>query len=83
MPITRTTVTAAMMSMAGKLKYAPGVENGSPEIAVGMERYPPLIAVRNSPRYFAQAAATTAQAMAYSNTRSQPMIHAKSSPSVA
>src|SRR5262245_22308220 len=85
MPITRMTVTRSMMATAGKLKSAPlvGSENGSLAIASGTLRA--LLETSSSSllRYLDQDDATTPQAMAYSKIRSQPMIQANNSPSVA
>ncbi len=81
MPMTRMTVEAAMMSTAGKLNQAPSLENGSEARKSGT--WGMCTAFRKTLKYFVQSAARTPQLMAYSRIRSQPMIQANSSPSVA
>src|SRR5262249_1003365 len=81
MPMTRMAVTASVMRSAGRFNQASGVENGSADRYSGMRT--PATMVSSSLRYFDQEEATQAQAMAYSRTRSQPMIQANNSPRVA
>src|SRR5580658_9644381 len=81
MPITNTQVVSAMITTAGRLNQPEGSENGVVESLSGMCH-------RNSTssqtlKYLVQSAASTPQLMAYSRTRSQPMIQASNSPSVA
>src|ERR1041385_1254050 len=95
MPFTRTTVRMNVMRTAGRSKYEP-VEtmpvvlqspprlmhklNGAVETAGGTLK--PNSGV-NSWKCADQPCATVAEPTAYSRTRSQPMIQANSSPSVA
>src|SRR5206468_4098464 len=80
-PITKTMVLRAMMITAGKLNNAPFVVNGSEESHSGIRQWKSTS--RKTLRYLVQSAARTPQLIAYSRTKSQPMIQAKSSPKVA
>src|ERR1051326_7131770 len=81
MPITRTVVHKNRMTTAGRLNQAPVLENGSLHRNEGTSR--PNQTSRNLLKYFDHDAATVAALIAYSRIKSQPMIQANSSPSVA
>ena len=72
------TEIAQMISMAGRFTMPPS--NGDLVNAGGIET-PKVPSSRT--RYFDQLTDTVAAPVAYSSTRSQPMIHAISSPIVA
>src|SRR5438132_14302631 len=74
MPMTRITVTTSVMSMAGRFKYEVGSLKGSEHKYDGISGM--CKTTRSLLRYCDQPAATTAQAIAYSRMRSQPMIQA-------
>src|ERR1700692_4180263 len=74
MPITKTAVTAKRINTAGRFMMAFGVENGSLLRNSGTCQL--KIINMNSLKYSVQAEATVAPLMAYSRTRSQPMIQA-------
>src|SRR5688500_17543304 len=76
MPMISTTPTSSKMSTAGRLNHAPGVVKGSDDRYAGISQWNSTSS--NSLRYLVQSAATTPQLIAYSSTRSQPMIQANS-----
>src|SRR5262249_58767963 len=82
MPITRTHVAGAMRVTAGRLNQAPSTEEN-----VSADRYSGTRQRKKTSRktlkYLVQSDASTAQLIAYSRIRSQPMIQASSSPNVA
>src|SRR2546422_5298629 len=88
MPITMRIVTAMVMSTAGMLMMASGLQpamlmnqQGAAANAGGMSM--PAKSCRKLERCPDQPTATVAAPSAYSRIRSQPMIHAMNSPSVA
>src|SRR3954452_10031057 len=78
-PRTSRNVIATTMNTAGRLKTPPS--DGDLEIATGS--WTPNAASRNALTLPPQATATAATDRPYSRIRSQPMIHATSSPMVA
>src|SRR5262245_61643087 len=82
-PITKITVTMARMQTAGRFMNALACENGSWHQRSGTTQDSPKQTRKNSLKYFDHDAATVAQLMAYSRIKSQPMIQASNSPSVA
>ena len=78
-PRTRTNVIARTMNTAGRLNTPPS--DGDAEIACGSLK--PKAASKNALRLPPQPTATAATDTPYSRIRSQPMIHATSSPRVA
>ena len=78
-PRMSTNVTATTIATAGRLTVPPS----SRERAIESGRAKPNVLSRNSLRLPPQPTATAATDTPYSSTRSQPMIHAISSPSVA
>src|SRR5438552_11465946 len=88
MPTTSSVVTIAMMTTAGRLKMAVVVPSAQvtsvPRAAESAHGKSMCKAVRkNDTTYPDQPIATVTAPSAYSSTRSQPMIQANSSPSVA
>src|SRR2546425_1090437 len=87
-PITISTVTASVMSTAGRLKIASGLHpgalmsvHGAAASDAGMLM--PTKSWRKATRWPDQPTATVDAPSAYSRIRSQPMIQAMNSPSVA
>src|ERR1700682_2100584 len=87
-PMTIRTVTAIVMSTAGRLMIASGLHpgalinvHGAAASDAGM--LTPTKSWRNAVKWPDQPTATVAAPSAYSRIRSQPMIHAMNSPSVA
>jgi hypothetical protein len=78
-PRMSTNVTAATIATAGRLNTPPS--SGDEAIESGSAK--PNVLSRNSFRLPPQPTATAATETPYSRTRSHPMIHATSSPSVA
>src|SRR6516164_5608792 len=81
MPMTRIPVHKPRISTAGKFNHAPGVENGSFDNSGGTGGR--CSTLSRALKYLVHEAATVAALIAYSRIRSQPMIQAKISPSVA
>src|SRR5947209_1851187 len=74
-PMTKTPVAKAMMMTAGRLNQAPSTEeNVSAERNSGTRQWNNTS--RKTLKYLVQSDASTAQLIAYSRTRSQPMIQA-------
>jgi hypothetical protein len=78
-PTIRSHVIAMTIATATRLKVPPS--SGESAIASGILK--PNVTSRNSLRFAPQPTATAATETPYSRIRSQPMIHATSSPSVA
>ena len=78
-PMQSTAVTARTMKTAGRLNLPPSP--GGPASDSGSEM--PKSESSRSLKYWPQPTATAATDTAYSRIRSQPMIHATSSPIVA
>ena len=88
MPMTRSVVMIAMMMTAGRLKTAVMVEPSArvttvPRAADSAGGTMIPMSLRNETTYPDHPIATVTAPSAYSSTRSQPMIQAKISPSVA
>src|SRR6266705_2542265 len=88
MPMTSSVVTRAMITTAGRLNTAvmlvpSGQRTTVPRAADSAHGTSRPISCRNDTTYPDQPIATVTAPSAYSRTRSQPMIQAKISPSVA
>ena len=79
-PIIRTPETASTRNIAGRLNWPPSSPGG---LASDFGSATPNSESSSSFRYAPQPIATPAIETPYSRIRSQPMIHAASSPSVA
>src|SRR5437773_2645435 len=87
-PMTMRTVTARVMSTAGRLKTASGLQPGAlirvhGAAASEAGKLMPRKSCMKAVKWPDQPTATVAAPSAYSRIRSQPMTHAMNSPSVA
>src|SRR2546427_12796116 len=87
-PITIKTVTASVINTAGRLKIASGLHPGALMRVHGAAAsdfgiVTPTKSWRNAVKWPDQPTATVAAPSAYSRIKSQPMIQAMNSPSVA
>src|SRR2546421_158287 len=75
MPMTSTAVARAMMMTAGRLNQAPSTEEKvSLDRNSGTIHRGPKKTLRKTLKYLVQSDASTAQLMAYSRTRAQPVL---------
>src|SRR4030095_3204114 len=87
-PMTMSTVTASVTTMAGTLRTAASLQPAAWIAQQGAEAYcagtsTPTKSCRNLTRWPPHPTATVAAPSAYSRIKSQPMTQAKNSPSVA